>query len=428
MSWFGRGRPARPRRARGRPSPRFAAELVADLGQPGGARRLGDPATVVLAACHPGHASPAHPGPVEMLETAAGWTLSGTRWAVLNPTMADTTRLLLPLSIDDGRLSLALVPASRPGVSLRPLGQAGQGTAPVPHEVLLRKVLVQPQDLIGAAGAAGAEYAGAVARARLTLAAPLVGVGQGALRVAAERAADRRQFGRPIAANQSVGHALASAYIEVEAAWLLIRRIVDDVRAEGWSPRVRAESAGATALAASVAGSATRLAVHVHGASGLVSTAPVAALPASRPGRTGRSRHDRRTAPGGRHPGGTRRQRPCPDRRRLEGRSGRSTSGSTKRRIRTGLPVGRASGTAYPQRHRALRRAEAGHVSPSQRQRQPARAGIAPARRRPRRPGGGMPGTLRRTGGGGPRGPEGGRGLRAARYRPPAGPTGRHGR
>ena len=255
--------------------PALAAELVADLGQPGGARRLGDPATVVLAACQSGHASPAHPGPVEMLETAAGWTLSGTRWAVLNPTMADTTRLLLPLSIDDGRLSLALVPASRPGVSLRPLGQAGQGTAPVPHEVLLRKVLVQPQDLIGAAGAAGAEYAGAVARARLTLAAHLVGVGQGALRVAAERAADRRQFGRPIAANQSVGHALASAYIEVEAAWLLIRRIVDDVRAEGWSPRVRAESAGATALAASVAGSATRLAVHVHGASGLVSTAPV---------------------------------------------------------------------------------------------------------------------------------------------------------
>lgn len=56
---------------------------------------------------------------------------------------------------------------------------------------------------------------------RVLIAAEAVGLGQAALRRAAEYARERVVFNRPIGKNQAIAHPLAQNWIELEAAWLM---------------------------------------------------------------------------------------------------------------------------------------------------------------------------------------------------------------
>lgn len=60
-----------------------------------------------------------------------------------------------------------------------------------------------------------------VLRAGVVAAGDLIGVGRGALRVAAEYASQRHQFGQPIGKFQGVAHPLAEADAGLESAWSL---------------------------------------------------------------------------------------------------------------------------------------------------------------------------------------------------------------
>jgi hypothetical protein len=65
-------------------------------------------------------------------------------------------------------------------------------------------------------------------RARLAIASELVGVAQRILDVAVAHASERRQFGRPIGANQAVRHRLAEAYSDVVGARALAAAAWED--------------------------------------------------------------------------------------------------------------------------------------------------------------------------------------------------------
>ena len=67
-----------------------------------------------------------------------------------------------------------------------------------------------------------AEWEGAIAAARRALACELIGNGRAMLDIAVEHVGQRRQFGRPIAANQTPRHRLADAYVQLSAARELI--------------------------------------------------------------------------------------------------------------------------------------------------------------------------------------------------------------
>lgn len=69
--------------------------------------------------------------------------------------------------------------------------------------------------------ARGTNVEAAQATATALVAAELCGVGQGAIALAVDYACERQQFGRPIGAYQSIGHRLAQAKADVEAAWSL---------------------------------------------------------------------------------------------------------------------------------------------------------------------------------------------------------------
>jgi hypothetical protein len=100
---------------------------------------------------------------------------------------------------------------------------------------------------VRAAGRSGADHGAwddVLRRARLALASELVGSAQRILEVAVEQVCARRQFGRPIAANQAVRFRLAEAYAEMAGARALAAAAWDD------------GSASAAAAAKEVAGGA----------------------------------------------------------------------------------------------------------------------------------------------------------------------------
>jgi hypothetical protein len=116
----------------------------------------------------------------------------------------------------------------------------------------------------------GATAAALVTRARserLALASmALVGMGSGALDLAAKYASERQQFGRPIGSFQGVAHPLADSFADLTGARLLSQKAV-------WSLDVGATNGSrlacmAYAAASSTAQRACETSLHVHGGYG----------------------------------------------------------------------------------------------------------------------------------------------------------------
>jgi 3-oxocholest-4-en-26-oyl-CoA dehydrogenase beta subunit len=165
-----------------------------------------------------------------------GVRLTGTKSAV--PLLPQARRVLVPASLADGRVVLALLDPAAEGVTTRaqtstdgrPQGELELVDAPA-------ELLVGPDQ--------GADALGwLLDRASVGLAALALGVSGRALAMSAEYTTGRVQFGRPIATFQAVGHRLADAYIDVEgmrlttlqAAWLLDAELPgrDEARVAKW--------------------------------------------------------------------------------------------------------------------------------------------------------------------------------------------------
>ncbi len=162
--------------------------------------------------------------------------LTGVKSGV--PFAATAARILVPASLADGRVVLALVEPTGAGVTVR--GQTathGQPQGELELSDAYAELLVGPDE--------GADaLAWLVDRALVGLAATGLGVSSRALSMSAAYTTGRVQFGRPIATFQAVGHRLADAYIDVEgmrltmlqAAWLLDAGLPgrDEARVAKW--------------------------------------------------------------------------------------------------------------------------------------------------------------------------------------------------
>jgi len=107
---------------------------------------------------------------------------------------------------------------------------------------------------------------------RISLAAGSVGIAQGCVDASVAYAAERRQFGKPIAAFQLVQELLADMAVETEAARLLAWRAA--YLADSSRPYTLAASQ-AKYYASEVAVRAANAAVQVHGGYGYVDEFPV---------------------------------------------------------------------------------------------------------------------------------------------------------
>jgi acyl-CoA dehydrogenase len=95
------------------------------------------------------------------------------------------------------------------------------------NEIFFDGLPATPEELVGEEGAGFHQLLQSLNPERILVAAEAVGIGQEALRRAADYAAERVVFDRPIGQNQAIQHPLARSWAELEAAWLLCLEAAD---------------------------------------------------------------------------------------------------------------------------------------------------------------------------------------------------------
>jgi alkylation response protein AidB-like acyl-CoA dehydrogenase len=140
----------------------------------------------------------------------AGWTITGSKWFVLDGLVAD---LVLVLARTDAGVSLFAVAGDAPGLTRTSLV-----TLDLTRKQAKLDLVDTPAELIGVEGAAWSVVEQVAELAVVALSAEQMGGAQFVLDMAVEYAKDRVQFGRVIGSYQAIKHKCANMLMAVEAA------------------------------------------------------------------------------------------------------------------------------------------------------------------------------------------------------------------
>jgi len=194
-------------------------------------------------------------------KTPDGWQLNGQKTAVLDGNAAG--QIIVSARLDDGELGLFLVPNGTSGLTSRDFPRLGGGRA---CNLDLKDVRV-PADARLGDGDALAAIESAVDRAMAALGAEAVGIMQTLLDQTLEYTKIRKQFGRPLSANQVIRHRLADMAMQCDEARSMALRAALMADAE---PVARARAAsGAKAKIGKCAKYVAEQSVQLHGAMGV---------------------------------------------------------------------------------------------------------------------------------------------------------------
>ncbi len=200
-------------------------------------------------------------------KTPEGWRLDGQKIAVLDGNAAGQIIVSARIASDNGtsgRLCLFLVPAATPGLTLRDYSRLGGGRA---CNLDLRDISLPADALLGDGSDALPAIEGVVDRAMAALGAEAVGIMQTLLDSTLEYTKIRKQFGRPLSANQVIRHRLADMAMQCDEARSMALRAALMVDAE---PVARSRAAsGAKAKIGKCARFVAEQSVQLHGAMGV---------------------------------------------------------------------------------------------------------------------------------------------------------------
>jgi alkylation response protein AidB-like acyl-CoA dehydrogenase len=150
-------------------------------------------------------------------KSGAGFVLEGSKLFVNDAHVADY--LLVAVRTGGKRseaISLFAVDTRRPGITINRLKTMDQTRKLA--EVQFSGVKVSTADLIGATGEGWSILTAAIDRAKVALAAEMMGGAQRVLEMAVEYSKVRQQFGRPIGSFQAIQHKCANMMVDVEGA------------------------------------------------------------------------------------------------------------------------------------------------------------------------------------------------------------------
>ncbi|MGW2670284.1 acyl-CoA dehydrogenase family protein [Streptomyces sp. NPDC001272] len=206
------------------------------------------------------------------------YVITGSKMFITNGTWADLVLLFArtdPADPGHRGISAFLVLADTPGLTRREvhgkLGLRGQATA----ELTLDGVRVPASAMLGPEGKGFSVAMSALAKGRMSVAAGCVGIAQAALDAAVSYAAQREQFGKPIAHHQLVQELIADISVDVDAARLLTWRVADLIdRGQPFAT----EASTAKLFASEAAVRAASNALQVHGGYGYVDEYPAGKL------------------------------------------------------------------------------------------------------------------------------------------------------
>jgi len=208
-------------------------------------------------------------------KTALGWRLAGSKIAVLDGHAAD--EIIVSAHIHDhqgpsGRIGLFLVAAKTPSIAVSDYQRLGGGRA---CNIELSGVELPEDALLGDGSDALPAIEWAVDRAMGALGAEAVGIMQTLLDTTLEYTKIRKQFGRPLSANQVIRHRLADMAMQVDESRSMALRAALKVDADGIE-RARAAS-GAKAKIGKCARFVGEQSIQLHGGMGVTEELEVGA-------------------------------------------------------------------------------------------------------------------------------------------------------
>jgi len=199
------------------------------------------------------------------------WLLDGRKkWT----TFGQIAGLFLVFAQAAGKPAAFLVERETPGLAVQPLKGITGTRASMLAEIELRGCRVPKESLVGRVGFAISHIAAAaLEQGRYSVAWGSVGIAQACLDACRTYAAERRQFGVPLADHQLIRRLLTDMIVDVRAARLLCLRA-------GWlrdagDPGAFMETMAAKYFASRVAVRAANDAVQIHGANGCSEDYPV---------------------------------------------------------------------------------------------------------------------------------------------------------
>jgi alkylation response protein AidB-like acyl-CoA dehydrogenase len=225
------------------------------------------------ALTEPGSGSDAAAMRTTAVRDGEHWILNGSKAFITHGASGDTMVVMAVTDRARGAkgISAFIVERGTPGLLTGKkedkLGMRASETS----EVIFQNCRVPASQLIGAEGQGFIQTLQVLDAGRIGIAALAVGLAQGAYEVSRAYAAERRQFGRPIAAFQSIRWKLVDGAARVEAARLLTYRaawLKDHGR------RMTLESSMAKLFASEIAVRASEDAVQIHGGYGFVKDYP----------------------------------------------------------------------------------------------------------------------------------------------------------
>ena len=200
-------------------------------------------------------------------KTSDGWRLDGHKTAVLDGNAAG--QIIVSARVVDGtgkpgKLCLFLVPQGSAGVTARDFARLGGGRA---CNLDLRDVQLPADALLGDTTDALPAVEAVIDRAMAALGAEAVGIMQTLLDQTLEYTKIRKQFGRPLSANQVIRHRLADMAMQCDEARSMALRAALMADAE---PVARSRAAsGAKAKIGKCARFVAEQSVQLHGAMGV---------------------------------------------------------------------------------------------------------------------------------------------------------------
>ena len=200
-------------------------------------------------------------------QTPEGWRLDGRKTAVLDGNAAGQIIVSARISEGNGtagKLCLFLVPHGAPGLTLRDFQRLGGGRA---CNIELKDVRLPADAVLGDGSDALPAIEAVVDRAMAALGAEAVGIMQTLLDQTLEYTKIRKQFGRPLSANQVIRHRLADMAMQCDEARSMALRAALMADAE---PVARSRAAsGAKAKIGKCARFVAEQSVQLHGAMGV---------------------------------------------------------------------------------------------------------------------------------------------------------------
>jgi short-chain 2-methylacyl-CoA dehydrogenase len=152
------------------------------------------------------------------------WLVNGSKIFITNAGTDVTACVTITARTGEDEISNVIVPNGTPGYTISPpmhkLGWRASDT----RELSFEGCAVPEENLLGPRGEGFRQFLQILDGGRISVAAMGVGLAQGAYDLARAYAAERQQFGRPIAKFQAVRFQLADMAVEIEAGRQLVYR------------------------------------------------------------------------------------------------------------------------------------------------------------------------------------------------------------